>query len=87
MKFIRQYPIFSILLLAFILRITLFFISGQYGYSSFFLFDTYRYLNIGTHLFEDGLYAEKITEPIFESVYVTPGAPVLFYLLQIHRRT
>jgi hypothetical protein len=82
MKFIRQYPIFSILLLAFILRITLFFISGQYGYSSFFLFDTYRYLNIGTHLFEDGLYAEKITEPIFESVYVTPGAPVLFYLLR-----
>lgn len=82
MKYIRQYPVLTILLLAFILRITLFFIAKQQGFTSFFLFDTYRYLNIGTHLFEDGLYAEKTGEPLFESVYVTPGAPVLFYLLR-----
>lgn len=82
MKLIGKYPVFSILLIGLIVRLILYFISKKYGYTSFFLFDSYRYLNLGTNLFEEGWYTDKMNEPIFESIYLTPLAPLIFYFLR-----
>lgn len=73
---------FLIFGLAFLLRITLLIVSSSQGESSFYLFDSYRYMNLGDHLFEEGIYAEKTTEPVFKSIFTPPGAPVVFYLLK-----
>jgi hypothetical protein len=78
----KKNPIAYILFLTCIIRLILFTISYSQGAHSFFLFDSYRYLGLGENLFESGLYAEKITDPLFESIFITPGAPVIFYLLK-----
>jgi 4-amino-4-deoxy-L-arabinose transferase-like glycosyltransferase len=78
----KKNPIPVILLLTVFIRLILFAISYSQGESSFYLFDSYRYLGLGKNLFESGLYTEKLTDPVFESIFVTPGAPVLFYFLK-----
>ncbi len=40
------------------------------------------YFNLGEHLFNDGIYAEKLSEPILKSVIIPPGIPILFYSFQ-----
>lgn len=68
--------------LALILRIVLLLFSTSQGESSFYLFDSYRYMQLGENLFEHGLYAEEITQPVFKSIFTPPLVPVLFYFLK-----
>ncbi len=78
----KKNPVPIILLLTVIIRLILFTISYSQGENSFYLFDSYRYLALGENLFESGFYTEKMTDPVFESIFITPGAPVIFYFLK-----
>lgn len=82
MKKIINRPIYILLGISLIIRLCFFFYSSHLGESSFYLFDSYRYLQLGNNYFESGVYAEEISDPLFPSIFIPPGLPFIYYFLQ-----
>ncbi len=81
MKKIINQPFFIILGAAFVIRLVFFLYSSYLGENTFYLVDSYRYINLGNNYFNSGIYAEEISDPLFPSIFIPPGLPTVFYLL------